>query len=185
MSVALWTLGAVLLATPGEVSWNLDIEIDLAAAAGNAEVALDAPTVWVTRDAVMIEYVAGGARRAEVVVPIKGGQVDPAFKNGGRTSLLIQPLLDALRDLLRAPGGTGPINLHIDRTTPYRVVADVLYTAGQAGFDDFRLGILDSKRSAILLTGPRFKIAPAEPYTLTADPDTPWQTVVMSVPAPQ
>jgi len=70
------------------------------------------------------------------IATVKSGAVADAAKPGGEAaSYLIEPLLRALkRHLARWPSGTKKaLALVVDHTTPFRLVIEVLYTAGQAG----------------------------------------------------
>jgi biopolymer transport protein ExbD len=78
------------------------------------------------------------------VVAVSGGAVDPGQKRG----TLISPLFDRLKDLAdrekanaERPGYspfTGRLLLQIDRDIPFGLVREVMYTAGQAQFGEFK-----------------------------------------------
>jgi len=87
--------------------------------------------------------------RAEIVVDgasvlnLRNGIVDPSQKQGGATGFLITPLLAVMqqqRDRLRALAALtgrefdGTIQIVADHRTPFRTLAEVLYTVGQAEF---------------------------------------------------
>lgn len=88
-------------------------------------------------------------------VDIKGGAVDKSQKKGGEASLYIQPLFDELADatkrkkremkLLGQP--YDPIATVIaDQSTPYRLITEVMYTAGQAELSKFKFAVIRSER---------------------------------------
>ena len=78
------------------------------------------------------------------VVAVSGGAVGPGQKRG----TLISPLFDRLKDLAdrekanaERPGYspfTGRLLLQIDRDIPFGLVREVMYTAGQAQFGEFK-----------------------------------------------
>ncbi|MCA9559588.1 MAG: biopolymer transporter ExbD [Myxococcales bacterium] len=87
----------------------------------------------------------------KLVVAVKEGTVDKAHKAGDETSLNIQPLFDALneeatrqKEMARLSGAKfeGVLTVIADENTPYRLVTEVLYTAGQAEFQKFKFAAL-------------------------------------------
>lgn len=85
------------------------------------------------------------------VVPIKDGLVDKVFKSGDETSLQIEPLFEALnneasnqKQIAQLRGGKfqGLLTVIADRKVPYRLLTEVLYTAGQAEFAKFKFAVL-------------------------------------------
>jgi len=78
------------------------------------------------------------------LLAVSGGAVDPGQKRG----TLISPLFDRLKDLAdrekanaERPGYspfTGRLLLQIDRDVPFSLVREVMYTAGQAQFGEFK-----------------------------------------------
>lgn len=88
-------------------------------------------------------------------VDIKDGQVDKSQKKGGEASLYIQPVFDELSEaikrkrremkLLNQP--YDPIATVIaDQSTPYRLVTEVMYTAGQAELSKFKFAVIRGER---------------------------------------
>ena len=79
------------------------------------------------------------------VVPVRGGEVPEAHSKG----MFLEPLYDALQEVRDAAtthgeqvGGEsfdGGVALVFDGRTPWPLAAQVLYTAGQAGFGDLSL----------------------------------------------
>ncbi|MEZ4473156.1 MAG: biopolymer transporter ExbD [bacterium] len=87
----------------------------------------------------------------KVVVAVKDGTVDKAFKGGDEASLQIQPLFDALteaaqtqQDIAMRIGSKfeGVLTVIAHEETPYRLVTEVLYTAGQAEFQKFKFAVV-------------------------------------------
>jgi biopolymer transport protein ExbD len=82
------------------------------------------------------------------VVTLRNGQVDPSDKQGGGTGFLITPLfrkMQLVADLKkeiaqRNPNRpfTGEIQIIADKRTPFRTLAEVIYTLGQTGFKNLR-----------------------------------------------
>lgn len=110
-----------------------------------------ASTVIVTRTGIVVS----AGKEAKSIVSVSGGDVDPAEKEGGATGIKIPRLTNFLSALhheedaarLRQPGfdpATAPppeLLIIADRTTPYRLLIEVLFSAKQkeAGYKHFRL----------------------------------------------
>lgn len=87
-----------------------------------------------------------------LVVTLRNSYVDPSDKQGGANSYLVTPLLAAMqqeRTRLEAIAARNPsapfeglVTISADKNTPYRVIAEVLYTVGQARFGKYRLVVL-------------------------------------------
>jgi biopolymer transport protein ExbD len=82
------------------------------------------------------------------VIPLRNGQVDASHKQGGGTGFLITPLFNALQkkaeiSKLIAQRNQqrpfkGEVQIVADARTPYRTLAEVVYTLGQAEFKNLR-----------------------------------------------
>lgn len=112
----------------------------------------DATTLVITKTGVVVASTTG----SQTVVTIANGQIDPAAKEGGALGVKI-PRLTSFLSTLRAkqieakktedptfdPAKAPPPELMIvaDRTTPYRTLIEVMFSAKQkeAGFKRFRL----------------------------------------------
>lgn len=106
-----------------------------------------AATVIISKSGIVVE--------GESIVSITNGQVDPAEKEGGIQGIKIPRLTNFLAKLqqlqlaaLRAKPGHDPsqekppeLMIIADRTTPYRLLMEVLYSAKQkeAGYKVFRM----------------------------------------------
>jgi len=86
------------------------------------------------------------------VLNLRNGLVDPSQKQGGANGFLITPLLTVLqqhRDRLRALaaiGGhefDGTVQIIADQRTPFRTLAEVLYTLGQSEFQHIHFVVLE------------------------------------------
>ena len=84
----------------------------------------------------------------EAVVPVSNGAIDPALKENGANGFLILPLKDIISKhaqrekkiaQLRGEEFKGELSLIADKGTPYRLITEVLYTAGQAEYRNYRL----------------------------------------------
>lgn len=101
------------------------------------------PTVniTITETAVVIE--------GDAVVRVQNGQVEAAWKQGGQGGYAITPIVSALskhrarlEKLARMQAGgafEGTAVVMADKRTPYRLLTEVLYSAGQAQFGSYRL----------------------------------------------
>lgn len=107
----------------------------------------DAATLVIGKTGILVE--------GKPIVPITEGQVDPSMKEGGALGIKIPVLTDFLaalhhqheevrrKDPKYDPRTAGPPELMIiaDRTTPYRLLIEVMFSAKQkeAGYKRFRL----------------------------------------------
>jgi biopolymer transport protein ExbD len=106
----------------------------------------EAVTVTVTKKIVLVE--------GDGIAPINNGKVDPAVKRDGENGYYITPLVDILekharkeKKVAELTGQTFEAQLMVvaDQTTPYRLLTEVLYSCGQAGYGNYRLLVLKSK----------------------------------------
>jgi biopolymer transport protein ExbD len=110
-----------------------------------------ASTVIITKTGIVVS----AGKEAKSIVSVSNGDVDPAEKEGGATGIKIPRLTNFLaalhheEDAARQsqpgynPATAPPAELMIiaDRTTPYRLLIEVLFSAKQkeAGYKHFRL----------------------------------------------
>jgi biopolymer transport protein ExbD len=108
----------------------------------------DTMQITITRKAVIV-----GDKQ---VVNVKDGQIDKSQKRGGENSLYIQPLFDELTEevsrhkqmaALRRKPFEGVVTIVADRTVPYRLLTEVMYTAGQAQLANFKFAIVKFGRA--------------------------------------
>lgn len=106
-----------------------------------------AATVVITKNGIVVE--------GEAIVSVSNGDVDPAEKEGGSLGIKIPRLTNFLaalqaqeQSLLRSQPGYDPAKatppellIIADRTTPYRLLLQVMFSAKQkeAGYKHFRL----------------------------------------------
>jgi biopolymer transport protein ExbD len=102
-----------------------------------------AVNVTVTQSAVLVE--------GDAVTPVRGGAVDPSVKRDGANGYYITPLVDTLTKhanrlkKIAAMGGTqfdGTAMVMVDKSIPYRLLTEVLYSAGQAEFRNYHLVVI-------------------------------------------
>ncbi|MBC8132946.1 MAG: biopolymer transporter ExbD [Deltaproteobacteria bacterium] len=106
----------------------------------------EAISLTVTKKVILIE--------GDGIAPITGGKVDPAVKRDGENGYYITPLVDILekharkeKKVAELTGVTWEAQLMLiaDQTTPYRLLTEILYSCGQAGYANYRLLVLKSK----------------------------------------
>ncbi len=99
--------------------------------------------ITVTTTAVLVE--------GDAITPVRAGAVDPGVKKDGANSFYITPLVDQLTKhanrlkkiaALGGPAFDGTATVMIDKNTPYRLLTEVLYSAGQAEFANYRLVVI-------------------------------------------
>ncbi|MSP60998.1 MAG: hypothetical protein EXR72_11765 [Myxococcales bacterium] len=87
----------------------------------------------------------------EALVSVRAGAVDPGAKRDGPSGYYITPVVDTLQKhanrlkkigLMGGGKFEGTLLLLVDRSIPYRLVTEVLYSAGQAEFRNYRLVVL-------------------------------------------
>jgi hypothetical protein len=102
--------------------------------------------VTVTKKVILVE--------GDGVAPITGGRVDPAVKRDGENGYYITPLVDILEKHARKEKKVAELTgtpwdaqlmLVADQSIPYRLLTEVLYSCGQAGYANYRLLVLKSR----------------------------------------
>lgn len=106
----------------------------------------EAVSVTITKKIVLVE--------GDAIAPINNGKVDPAVKRDGENGYYITPLVDTLekhakreKRVAELTGQKFEAQLMIvaDQTTPYRLLTEVLYSCGQAGYANYRLLVLKAR----------------------------------------
>jgi len=106
----------------------------------------EALSVTVTKKVILVE--------GDGIAPITGGRVDPAVKRDGENGYYITPLVDILekhakreKRVAELTGQKFEAQLMIvaDQSTPYRMLTEVIYSCGQAGYANYRLLVLKAK----------------------------------------
>jgi biopolymer transport protein ExbD len=102
--------------------------------------------VTITKRMVLVE--------GEGLVPINNGKIDPALKRDGENGYYITALVDFLQRVnnkerkvaeLTKQAFDGELMIIADRNTPYRLLTEVLYSCGQAGYANYRLLVLKNR----------------------------------------
>jgi biopolymer transport protein ExbD len=105
-----------------------------------------AVTVTVTKKVILVE--------GDAIAPVNAGRVDPAVKRDGENGYFITSLVDILEKHARREKKVaemtgqkfeGQLMLVADQTTPYRLLTEVIYSCGQAGYGNYRLLVLKAK----------------------------------------
>ncbi len=112
----------------------------------------DMTTVTVTRSAILVnDKKCNGC-------DIKEGAVDRSQKKGGESGLQIQPLFDDLKKSVEKKKRQVKllnqkyepvVTIIADQTTPYRLITEVMYTAGQAELSKFKFAVIQGTRSEV------------------------------------
>lgn len=106
----------------------------------------EAVTITVTKRVILVD--------GDGIAPITSGKVDSAVKRDGENGYYITPLVDMLEKHARKEKKVAELTgvpweaqlmLIADQTTPYRLLTEVLYSSGQAGYANYRLLVLKSK----------------------------------------
>ncbi len=101
--------------------------------------------VTLTKKSIIVE--------GDLVAAVKKGSVDSSVKRDGTSGYLINPLFDSLqkhavrlKKIEKMTKGKMPFKgelvLVADQEVPYRLISEILYTAGQAEFGKYRLLVL-------------------------------------------
>ena len=102
-----------------------------------------AVNVTVTQNAILVE--------GDAVAPVRAGAVDPSIKRDGANGYYITPLVDTLQKhanrlkkiaLIGGDQFDGTAMIMVDKSTPYRLLTEVLYSAGQAEFRNYHLAVI-------------------------------------------
>jgi biopolymer transport protein ExbD len=102
--------------------------------------------VTVTKKVILVE--------GDAVAPINIGKVDPTVKRDGENGYYITPLVEVLEKHakrekkvaeLTGQKFEGQLMLIADQTTPYRLLTEIIYSCGQAGYANYRLLVLKAK----------------------------------------
>ncbi|MCG5055878.1 MAG: biopolymer transporter ExbD [Myxococcales bacterium] len=107
--------------------------------------AREAVGVTITKNVVLVE--------GDAVAPVNQGRIDPTLKRDGENGYFITPLVDILerynrkeRKVAELTGQDFDSQLMViaDADTPYRLLTEILYSCGQAGYQNYRLVVLKS-----------------------------------------
>ncbi len=110
----------------------------------------DMTTITISRSGILVND--------KQTVDVKDGAVDRSQKKGGESSLYIQPVFDTLTEEVNKKKRQQQLlnqkyepvaTIIADQTTPYRLVTEVMYTAGQAELSKFKFAVIKGTRSSL------------------------------------
>jgi biopolymer transport protein ExbD len=99
--------------------------------------------VTISQSAILVE--------GDAITQVRGGAVDPGVKRDGANGFYITPVVDVMTKhanrlkKIAALGGTPfdrTATVMVDKNTSYRLLTEVLYSAGQAEFSNYRLAVI-------------------------------------------
>jgi len=140
MTIILCFLLKSVGAEPLNISQSDDLRLPASTTTLNPE---DTVPITVTASAILVG--------PDHVVDVRNGRVDKSQKKGDETSFVISPLLDKLteevkhqKDIASMAGHewTGVATIVAHKDTPYRLLTEVMYTAGQAEFQNFKFAVV-------------------------------------------
>jgi biopolymer transport protein ExbD len=121
------------------------------------------PRVLVSRQSIMLE---GDASSTIALPPPERWAlgVDGSYKGTGPNDLYLVPLAAALERIRQAKGA--PLAVAFDASIPYRIVVEVLFTAGQADYGQYHLVTRTAAGLGAILTVPP-RVGSARPSVRT------------------
>ncbi len=105
--------------------------------------AVENTAIMISRNAITLE--------GKSLIPLKDGQIDASYKQGGGNGFLVTSLFNGLerrREELekiaqfRKQRFLGEIRIVADKRTPFRTLSEIIYTCGQAQFAQMRFVVL-------------------------------------------
>ncbi len=140
MTILLVFLIKSMTASVENIALDSDLQMPKAVTATEARGALN---VQITANWIIIE--------GQKVVPVKRGKVDAAEKRDGENGFSITKLYDEMkrhgerekrRAAITGDKFAGEISVMAHYNTPYRLILEVLYTAGEAEYGKYRLMVM-------------------------------------------
>lgn len=122
-----------------------DIKAPMSMAQLNPE---DMTTITIGRKAILVDD--------KKAVDIKSGAIDKAMKKGGENSLYITPLFESLNTAIKKKKREKQLlkqkyepvaTIIADQATPYRLITEVMFTAGQAELSKFKFAVIKKRRA--------------------------------------
>ena len=146
MTIILCFLMKSYAADPINIQQSDVLELPKSTAVEDLQVAV---VIAITKDAILVDDVK--------VVGLRQGAVDPSNKRDGANGFFIEPLYQSLQNAMQKAKAMQQRNAQAvtslglamvlgDKTTSYRLVSEVLYTAGQAEFSKFKFAVVSSKK---------------------------------------
>ena len=125
------------------INFNQDLQVPKSMTQLKPKLAV---SLTITKKVILVE--------GDAVAPINGGRVDPTVKRDGENGYYITPLVEILekhakreKKVAELTGNKFEAQLMIiaDQTTPYRLLTEIIYSCGQAGYANYRLLVLKAK----------------------------------------
>ncbi len=140
MTILLVFLIKSMTASAENVSFDADLQVPKAISSTQVRGALN---VQITANWIIVE--------GQKIVPVKRGRVDAADKRDGENGYSITKLYEEMkrqgerekrREKITGEKFPGELTLMAHYTTPYRLILEVLYTAGEAEYGKYRLLVM-------------------------------------------
>ena len=150
-----WVAGLLLVAACSRNSAAKRFPgIELASSTSDTEPLKGIAVVVVSKTAIALE---GGPLLAEIPPSAGTSGLDPKYMRAGARDMFIKPLGDALESKLNPP----EVAFAFDASTPYQVVSEVLYTAGQSKVTGDHLLVAAQGRVVEVVVHPPHMMLPA------------------------
>jgi len=125
------------------INFNQDLQVPKSLTQLKPKLAV---TLTLTKKVILVE--------GDAVAPVNAGRVDPTVKRDGENGYYITPLVEILekhakreKKVADLTGQKFEAQLMVvaDQTTPYRLLTEIIYSCGQAGYANYRLLVLKAK----------------------------------------
>jgi len=143
MTIILVFLLKSFSSTTSTITFNQDLQVPKSLTQLKPKLAV---SVTVTKKVILVE--------GDAIAPINAGRVDPTVKRDGENGYYITPLVQILekhakreKKVAELTGSPFEAQLMViaDQTTPYRLLTEILYSCGQAGYGNYRLLVLKAR----------------------------------------
>lgn len=107
----------------------------------------DAMTITISQKAILVDD--------KKAVDVSMGVVDKSQKKGGESAFMIQPLFEEIQVAVKKKKQEKKLlgqeykpmaTVIVDQGSPYRLIQEVMYTAGQAELSQFKLAVIKTER---------------------------------------
>jgi biopolymer transport protein ExbD len=143
MTIILVFLLKSFTSSASTITFDSNLQIPKSSTIAKQKIAL---SVTVTKKVILVE--------GDAIAPVNLGKVDPTVKRDGENGYYITPLVEILekhakreKKVAELTGQKFEAQLMIvaDQTTPYRLLTEIIYSCGQAGYANYRLLVLKAK----------------------------------------
>ncbi len=140
MTIILVFLLKSFSSSAGSITFDSNLKLP---ASSTMITAREAINVTITKNVVLVE--------GDAIAPINQGKVDPTLKRDGENGYYITPLVETLEKHHRREQKVADLTgdefdsqlmVVADGNTPYRLLTEILYSCGQAGYQNYRLVVL-------------------------------------------